>query len=219
MNHEIYTMNIEELPIPLIHIPRPPKKLYVIGNLPSSTTKMLTIVGTRNPTEYGESVVKTLISGLRGYNICIVSGLAIGIDCMAHRAALDAGIQTIAFPGSGLNQDVLYPKQNIGLANEIVNSGGALISELEPTTRSQNWTFPLRNRLMAGISQATLVIEAELPSGSLITSRLAHEYNRDVATVPGSIYSKSSDGTNWLLKNYATAITSSKDIVELLGLE
>lgn len=219
MNNEIYKIYDEQIPVSLKNIPQPPKQLYIKGNMPRDDSKILSIVGTRKPTEYGERIVKELILGLRGYNICIVSGLAIGIDGLAHRAAIDAGLQTIAFPGSGLDESVLYPKQHKKLADEIVYSGGALISELELTFPSQDWTFPLRNRLMAGISQATIVIEAGLPSGSLITSRLANEYGKDVGAVPGSIYSQKSDGPNWLLKNYAHPITSSADILELLGFE
>lgn len=219
MNNEIYKIYDEQIPVSLKNIPQPPKQLYIKGNMPRDDSKILSIVGTRKPTEYGERIVKELILGLRGYNICIVSGLATGIDGLAHRVAIDAGLQTIAFPGSGLDESVLYPKQHKKLADEIVYRGGALISELELTFPSQDWTFPLRNRLMAGISQATIVIEAGLPSGSLITSRLANEYSKDVGAVPGSIYSQKSDGPNWLLKNYAHPITSSADILELLGFE
>jgi DNA processing protein len=138
---------------------------------------------------------------------------------LAHRTAIDTGLQTIAFPGSGLNNDVLYPHNNRKLAQEIIYSGGALISEFEPNQKSALWTFPKRNRLMAGISHAVIVIEAELISGTLITSKLATDYNRDVGAVPGQIYSSLSDGPNMLISKGAKIIRSSKDILELLDME
>jgi DNA processing protein len=158
-----------------------------------------------------------LISGLRGYNICIVSGLALGIDSIAHRAALDAGLKTIAIPGSGLDSSVLYPSSHKQLAEKILQSGGAMLSEFEPKFRATPWSFPQRNRIMAGLSAAVLVIEAEIKSGTLITSKFATEYNRDVFTIPGSIFSKNSEGPNMLLRLGATPIRNSEDILEALG--
>lgn len=214
--NDIYTISGESIPPQLHEIPQPPLKLFVRGSLPKIGSKILCIVGAREYSEYGQGVVHRLISGLQHQNICIVSGLAKGIDGLVHKKALEFGIQTIAFPGSGLDENVLYPKQNIELSRDIVKSGGGLISELEPTSTARDWTFPLRNRLMAGISDATIVIEAKLPSGSLITTRLAHEYNRDVGAVPGDIRSALSNGPNWLLGNYAMPITCSQDILDIL---
>ncbi|MDQ5893595.1 MAG: processing protein, partial [Patescibacteria group bacterium] len=162
-------------------------------------------------------VCRKLILGLKGYTICIVSGLAIGIDGIAHRAALDAGLQTIAFPGSGLNATDLHPARHARLADEIVHSDGGLISEFEMNQKGAPWTFPRRNRLMAGISHATLVIEAELKSGTLITSKFATDYNRDVGAVPGQITSKLSEGPHMLIRLGATPITCSEDILEMLS--
>ena len=132
---------------------------------------------------------KHLIEGLRGYPIVIVSGLAYGADAAAHRAALEVGLPTVAVPGSGLDWDILYPRANVGLAREILKAGGALLSEEEPETKAADWTFPKRNRVMAGLSRATLIIEAKELSGSLITARLTVEYNRELLVVPGSIFS------------------------------
>jgi DNA processing protein len=162
---------------------------------------------------------QSLIFGLAGYPVVTVSGLAHGIDGIAHRAALEARLTTVAIPGSGLNEKVLYPAWHRDLAKKIVTEGGALLSEYEPETRAAKWTFPKRNRIMAGLSQAVLVIEAKKDSGSLITANLALDYNRDVAVVPGRIDSPMSAGPHLLLKSGATPITESADILELLGLK
>jgi DNA processing protein len=175
------------------------------------------VVGSRKYTNYGKEVVEKLIAGLKGYNICIVSGLALGIDSIAHRSALAAQLYTVAFPGSGLDENVLYPRSHKKLAREIVEHGGALISEFKVDQGPTDWTFPRRNRLMAGISHATLVIEAGLVSGTLITSRLATDYNRDVGAVPGSIFSPLSAGPHMLIRNGATPVTCVDDLLELLG--
>lgn len=217
---DIYILSEEEikLQIPLLkEIPQPPKKLHIKGMLPKEGSRVLCVVGSRRHSSYGEEACRKLISGLKGYNICIVSGLAIGIDGIAHRAALEAGLQTIAFPGSGLDQKILYPSQHSRLAEEMLFAGGGLISEFEMNQAGAHWTFPQRNRLMAGISHATLVIEAGLKSGTLITSKFATEYNRDVGAVPGQITSQLSEGPHMLIRIGATPITCSDDILEMLG--
>jgi len=219
MNLEIPIRELEknEFPPQLLEIPQPPEKLFIRGELPNKETKLLCVVGSRKYTPYGKEVCEKLIGGLRGYSICIVSGLALGIDAIAHRSAVDAGLKTIAVPGSGLNSKNLYPSSNLGLSEMIINSGGALLSEFEPNFRATTWSFPQRNRIMAGLSHAILIIEAEIKSGTLITSRLATEYNKDVLTIPGSIFSKNSEGPHMLLKLGATPITKSEDILEALG--
>ena len=152
------------------------------------------------------------------YPFVIVSGLALGIDAIAHNAALDNNILTIAVPGSGLDESVLYPASNRNLALKILKHGGALISELEPKAKAAPWTFPMRNRIMAGMSHAVLVIEAENKSGTRITARLATEYNREVFSVPGSIFSSVSEGCNELIREGATPITSARDILDYFHL-
>jgi DNA processing protein len=154
---------------------------------------------------------------LKGYPIVIVSGLALGIDSIAHKTALSVGLKTVAFPGSGLSDKVIYPRTNIFLAKEIIENDGCLISEFEPDFISTLYSFPQRNRLMAGISKAVLIIEAEEKSGTLITARLALDYNKDVLAVPGSAFSSNSNGTIWLIKQGATPVTKSEDILEALG--
>ncbi len=209
---------LDEFP-QLREIPQPPKSLRMRGSFDRiKNTKFVTIVGSRNFTSYGKNACISLIEGLRGQPVTIVSGLAIGIDSIAHKTALDVGLPTIAFPGSGLNWNVLYPAMHRGLAEEILNAGGAIISECTDDTRGAPWTFPRRNRLEAGISDITIIIEAEEKSGTLITARLATEYNKIVGSVPGPINSNSSRGANWLLRLGAIPITSSKDILEELGL-
>jgi DNA processing protein len=205
---------------PLLETPNPPSELYVWGKLPeiSSTTKVLTIIGARKYTSYGKEVCQELISGLRGTDTIIVSGLALGIDSIAHQAALAAGLATIALPGSGLSEKVLYPRSHLNLAKEIVAAGGALISEYPPEQASLPYMFPARNRLMAGLASYILVIEAQAKSGTLITAKLATDYNRDVLAVPGNIFSDTSAGPHLLIRLGATPICSASDLREALGL-
>jgi DNA processing protein len=148
-----------------------------------------------------------------------VSGLALGIDSIAHQAALNTGLKTIALPGSGLHPKVMYPRTNLRLAEEIIKNGGALLSEFEEKFKATTWSFPQRNRLMAGMSDAVLIVEAEEKSGTLITARLAMEYNRDVLVVPGDIFSRNSVGSNNLIKDGAIPIFNSEDILKHFGME
>lgn len=207
----------EEFPPLLREIPDPPEELFLEGELPAYDLIYLAIVGSRAATPYGREVTAHLIDGLRGLPVAIISGLAYGIDACAHRAALDNEILTIAVPGSGLDSSVLYPRAHVGLAEEIVHKGGALLSEFEPKQAAAPWTFPQRNRIMAGMTKATLVVEAKEKSGSLITARLAAEYNRDLLVVPGSIFSSESRGVHQFLRLGATPITSQNDLREALG--
>ena len=215
----IRELSQSEFPPRLMEIPQIPKKLFLAGELPGEDYKYLCVVGARKYTNYGAEVVKKLISGLAGQKIVIVSGLALGIDTLAHREALEAGLPTVAVPGSGLDSKVIYPSTNLKLAEKILEKGGALLSEFEPDFKATTWSFPQRNRIMAGLSHAILVIEAEKKSGTLITARMATDYNRDVLTVPGSIFSSTSEGPHLLLSLGATPITSSHDILVALGLD
>lgn len=203
---------------PLRHIPQPPKELWYIGNLPSPELRLLTVVGSRNYTTYGKQAVEELIGGLTGYPIGIVSGLALGVDGLAHEAALRAGLFTLAVPGSGLDESVLYPARHRKLARQILERGGGLMSELPPPTRAALWSFAQRNRIMAGLAKATLLIEASEKSGTLITARMAVDYNRELLVVPGSIFSKNSYGVHQFLKLGATPVTCAEDILYALGI-
>lgn len=215
---KIEVLKNKDFPPLLKEIPNVPKSLYIRGVVPDWSGKFLTVVGSRKYTQYGKEALEYLIAGLRGYPITIVSGLALGIDSIAHRAALGAGLRTIAVPGSGLDPKVLYPSSHKALAEKIIESGGCLLSEFEPMFKATMWGFPQRNRILAGIAHATLIVEAEIKSGTLITSKFATDYNRDVFTIPGSIFSKNSDGPHMLLRLGATPIRSSEDILEAFGL-
>ena len=209
----------KDFPKRLLEIPDCPKKLYIKGVLPPEDCKYLCVVGSRKYSEYGRQSIEKLIAGLRGYPVVIVSGLALGIDSIAHYSALSTGLKTIAVPGSGLDPKVLYPASHKQLADKIVETGGALISEFEPNFRATAYSFPQRNRIMAGLSDAVLVVEAELKSGTLITSKYATDYNRDVLTIPGSIFSATSAGPHMLIRLGATPITSSVELLESLGFD
>lgn len=208
-----------EFPPLLREIPQVPKELYVRGTLPDPELALLAVVGSRAYTTYGKQVVEHLIAGLKGYPIGIVSGLALGIDSLAHEAALKQGLYTLAVPGSGIDDNVLYPASHKPLARSILDHNGGLLSEFEPSFRATKWSFTQRNRIMAGISHATLVIEAQERSGTLITARMTADYNRELLVVPGSIFSKNSAGVHQFLKLGATPVTCAEDIVLALGLE
>lgn len=217
MNFPIRTLRKKEWPVLISEMNDPPLSLTVRGTLAPQEHKILTVVGSRAITTYGKEVTKKLIAGLRGYPITVVSGLAIGVDSAAHENALENNLHTISVPGSGIDDSVIYPARNKRLAHRILESGGALLSEFGPTFCATPWSFPARNRIMAGMSHAVLVIEARERSGTLITSRLATEYNRDVLTVPGSIFSASSAGPHMLIRLGAIPVTSSHDVLEALG--
>lgn len=218
--YPVHELKKKDFPPTLLEIPQKPEKLFLRGELPTNPDlKYLCVVGSRRYTNYGKEVCEKLISGLRGYPVVIVSGLAIGIDGIAHEAAMQAGLTTIAFPGSGLGVTSIHPQAHLGLAKKILDNGGAMMAEYEPDFKATQYSFPQRNRLMAGFSMAVLIIEAEIKSGTLITSRLATEYNKDVLTVPGNIFSKTSEGPHLLIRLGATPITSSAQLLEALGFE
>lgn len=203
----------------LTEIPDVPEELYVRGNPLPEHTKYLAVVGSRNYTNYGKQVVEYLISGLRGYPVSIISGLALGIDTLAHENALNAGLYTLAVPGSGIDDSVIYPSRNRGLARRILESGGGLMSEFEPDFTATQWSFPKRNRIMAGLAHAALLIEAGEKSGTLITARLTADYNRELLVVPGNIFSENSFGVHQFLKLGATPVTTPADILDVLGIK
>lgn len=208
----------EEYPEQLQVIDAAPDEMEIVGSMPAQH-KFLAIVGSRHNSDYGADACSTLIAGLAGYPIAIVSGLAIGIDSIAHEAALAAGLPTVAFPGSGLGQRALYPSSKRALARRIVESGGALVSPFPRDQKGALWTFPTRNELMAGISHAVLIVEAAKGSGTLITADHALEFGRDVLVVPGSIFSELSYGPHMLASRGATLVKSYRDILVALGFE
>jgi DNA processing protein len=192
-----------------------PPVLYVRGNIPSQDEPCLAVVGTRRPTIYGRQVTEEIVADLARSKITIASGLARGIDSIAHRATLDAGGKTMAVFASGL--DIVYPAENAKLAQAIMERG-ALISEHPLGVRSKAENFPLRNRIMSGLSLGVLVVEAGERSGALITAHQAVEQNRDVFAIPGSILSPASKGTNRLIQEGAKLVYNYTDILEELNL-
>jgi DNA processing protein len=218
MDDEIYEIPRKLYPETLLQQRYLPRKLYARGDFKNSPeTKYLCVIGARRFTEYGEDAVNRIISGLRGYPITIVSGLAIGIDSLAHKAALSAGLTTIAFPGSTLEWSGIQPRQHEGLARQIVKGGGTLLSPWKAAYDTGSWCFPARNRLMAAISHATLIIEAAKHSGSLMTAKYAEDLSRDIYAVPGSISSANSYGPHMLIRRGAACIRSSEDVLHELG--
>lgn len=208
---------LHEIPERLREISDPPKKLYLEGDLPKGEFKYLAVVGSRNFSTYGKAVCEEIISGLAGYPIVIISGLALGIDAIAHESALRHRLLTMALPGSGISEKAIAPRTNYLLSRKILQAGGCVMSEFEPETQAAIWTFPRRNRIMAGLCDAVLLIEAKEKSGTLITARLAMEYNRDVLVVPGEIFSENSRGTNKLLLDGAHPCLGAKQVLEMLG--
>ncbi len=217
MAYAIRQLRNEEFPLPLREIPEPPKALWLAGAPLEPDTVYLTVVGSRKYSAYGKEACEAIIAGLSGYDITIVSGLALGIDTIAHEAAMAAGLRTIAVPGSGLDPKILYPRQNVQLAKRIISEGGTLLSEFEPDFKATLYSFPMRNRIMAGLAQATLIVEAGEKSGTLITARLATDYNRDVLAIPGSMFSANAKGANKLIALGATPVASSADVLLALG--
>jgi len=195
-----------------------PKQLFVRGSLPKNHEMNFAIVGTRAASEYGKTLAFKIAQELSELGFNIVSGLALGIDTESHLGALEGNGKTIAVVGSAIDDNSIYPVSNLKLVKKIVASGGAVIGEYAPGTKSEIWFFPERNRIISGLSRGVLVVEAPEKSGALITARLALEQNRDVFAIPGSIFSKNSFGTNFLIKNGAKVVTSVDDILEELNL-
>jgi DNA processing protein len=204
-----------DYPAPLRDLPDPPRTLWCIGDIEILARPTVAIVGTRRSTMYGERITRELSGGLARAGACIVSGLARGIDGVAHAAALDAGGLTGAVLGTGV--DVCYPPSHRALYHRI-ESAGVLLSELPPGAHSHGGSFPQRNRLIAALAKLTIIVEAPVESGALITGTAAQELNREVAVVPGPIDSPQSEGSNLLLRDGAHPITSVADALSLVGL-
>lgn len=211
--YAIVTLADPDYPQLLRQIPDPPLFLYTHGRLESSPAK-LAMVGSRNATDYGMTTTKSLSGTLASLGLTIVSGMARGIDTAAHEGALAVGGKTIAILGSGLER--IYPAENKGLFQRISESG-AIVSEFPLMTEPEAHNFPIRNRIISGMTLGTVVVEATKNSGSLITARLAVEQNREVFAVPGSIQSFKSMGTHTLIKQGAKLVEHAQDIVEELA--
>jgi DNA processing protein len=208
----------EDWPRELLEIPGPPERLWIRGKMPPHDARRLAVVGSRALSGYGREACERLVAGLAGYPVCVVSGLALGADACAHRAALSAGLHTIAIPGSGLDDSVIGPRANLGLAKDILAAGGALLSENEPLALPHKGSFPSRNRIMAGLSHAVLMIEAGPDSGTLITARLASEYGRDLLAIPHRIGDAHGYGPHRFLRLGAALVAEPAHILEALGI-
>lgn len=216
INVHVMTIKEKEYPPLLKEIYSPPALLYVKGTIPENLDFMVAVVGTRKMTSYGRQITPEIVRDLARMHIVIVSGLALGIDALAHQSCLEAGGQAVAVLGCGL--DNVYPVTNCRLAEEVVRHG-ALISEYPLGAQPLKQHFPARNRIISGLSRGVLVIEGGEDSGSLITARCALEQNREVMAVPGNINSQTSRGPNQLIKMGAKVVTSAEDVLETLDLK
>lgn len=210
----LITMDDEEYPILLKEIHNPPSILYKRGQYDWNSKPIITIVGSRHCTPYGERVALKFANELVSSGFCVASGLAFGIDAAAHKGALEAHGPTIAVLGNSLDDASIAPRTHLPLAQNILQHQGALLSEYPPLTNATPSTFPARNRILAGISQGTIVVESASKSGSLITARFALEFGREVFAVPGSIFSEASAGPHELIRKGAKITGSIKDILE-----
>jgi len=216
---EIKTVSVEDKNYPALlkKISNPPKILYLRGKLLPNEI-CFSVVGTRRFSFYGRQIALEIAGDLAEAGLVIVSGLAPGIDTFSHQSTLKKGKRTIAVLGTGLDEKSIYPQSNLKLSREIVEQGGALISEYPPGTRGTHFTFPQRNRIISGFSLGTLVIEGKIKSGSLITANFAFSQKRKVFAVPGSIYSLNSKGCHYLIKKGARLAESANDILQELKL-
>jgi DNA processing protein len=208
----------EDYPKNLKEIYDPPFLLYYKGNTKCLNGFNIAIVGARKPTSYGRQVASLIAEGLAQNGIAIVSGMAFGIDAIAHETAVKNNGQTIGVLGSGIDEKSFYPKQNLRLMDEIINKNGIIISEYPAGVASLPQNFPHRNRIISGISLGTVVVEAAAKSGSLITARFALDQNREIFAVPGNIFSDVSAGPNNLIKMGAKPVSSAKDVLDALSL-
>lgn len=220
-DRQVVTLGDKGYPPSLLNIADPPLMLYMMGSLVSADAALpeasacLAIVGSRNPTPQGEINARQFAKAFGASGMCVVSGLAMGVDGAAHDGALLGGGTTIAVVGTGL--DRVYPKKHLELAHRIAASG-MIVSEFPLGTPPISSNFPKRNRIISGLSQGTLVIEAALKSGSLITARMATEQGKDVFAIPGSIHSPQSRGCHWLIKQGAKLVENAEDVLEELKL-
>ena len=214
IKNEIQIIGVQDRKYPqqLKHIYNPPITLYVKGNISILNEKnAIGIVGTRKCSEYGRKIALEISEYLSKNNMNIVSGLAKGIDTWSHIGSLKGNGKTIAVLGSGLNE--FYPKENIGLAREIIKNGGTIISEYTLGIKPERLNFPARNRIISGLSNKIVIVEASKKSGSIITADYALEQGKDIYVIPGNITSKNSEGSNELIKEGANIITKYEDLL------
>jgi len=217
---DIRKITIEDKSYPklLKEIKNAPKILYYRGSLPQAEENCFAIVGTRLYSTYGKQLALEIAGDLAGTGLTIVSGLAPGIDAFCHQATVEQGKRTIAVLGTGLDEKSIYPQSNLKLVEKILEIGGCLISEYPPGTRGTQFTFPQRNRMVAGLSLGVLVVESKIKGGALITAEWAKRYKRKVFAVPGSVYSSNSKGCHYLIKQGAKLAENANDILKELNI-
>jgi len=213
---QLITIDNDVFPIALKHIASPPALLLVRGELKESDWPSVSAVGSRKISQYGKRALGKILTPVAQNKITIVSGLAYGADALAHQTALENGARTIAVLGNGI--DAIYPTQNELLAQQIIKNG-AIVSEFLPNTKARPEYFPMRNRIVAGLSQGTLIAEAALRSGSLITAKYANDFGREVFAIPGEIFNPNAAGTNQLLRDGAHCALSGQQILDTLGIK
>jgi DNA processing protein len=217
-NIKLITLEDKDYPFILKQIYDPPITLFVKGNLEAcNLEKCLAVVGSRKASHYIKQVLKKIIMDLKEQDITIISGMAAGVDLCAHSSALEAGLKTIACLGSGF--DNVYPVTNKIIFDKIIENQGAVLSEYFPEEKAAPWKFPRRNRVISGLSKGTLVAEAGLNSGALITAKLCIDQGRELMCIPGMITNPNTEGTHKLIKEGAGVVTSAEDILHLLGWE
>jgi len=205
----------DDYPQRLLNCFDPPSMLFYKGTAGLNASKVVAIVGTRNNTEYGKYFTEKLVKALSRFDLIIISGLAFGIDSIAHKSSLKYGIPTIGVVGHGL--DTIYPEENANLAKQMIRDGG-LLTEFRSNTKPDKHNFPSRNRIVAGMCDATVVIETGVKGGSVITANLANTYNKDVFAYPGRITDSKSAGCNHLIKNNkAILLTDAEQLIEAMG--
>jgi DNA processing protein len=208
----------KEYPRRLLNCYDSPTLLFYKGNADLNASKIIAIIGTRKHTEYGKHQTEKLIAELSSQHILVVSGMAFGIDAIAHKAAVKNELPTVGVLGHGLDQ--IYPPENSTLAKDMVRDGGGLLTEFRSNTKPDKHNFPTRNRIVAGMSDATIVIETGERGGSMITAELANGYNKDVFALPGRVNDSKSAGCNFLIRNNkAMLLTDAEQIIEIMGWE
>ena len=221
MNYDIKQISIEDenYPESLKKISDAPKTLYYRGDFFKENEICFAVVGTRNPTDYGKRVAMQIVGELVDAGLTIISGMAPGIDTLAHKVCVEKGKRTIAVLGTGLDEKSIYPQENLGLAKKIIETGGCLISELSPGSPGLKFNFPKRNRIVSGLSLGVLIVEAKEKSGSLITANYAKKQGKKVFAVPGQIFTSNAKGTNRLIKEGAILTESAEDVLKNLEIE
>lgn len=211
-------LTADDYPKRLLHCYDPPTLLFYRGSANLNTSKIISIIGTRSNSDYGKMMTEKILASLAPHQPLVVSGLAYGIDAIAHKQSLKQQLPTVAVLAHGL--DKIYPSQHTALAKEMIAEGGGILTEFRKDTKPDRHNFPERNRIVAGMCDATIVIETGIKGGSMITANLAYSYNRDVFAIPGKTTDSKSEGCNYLIQsNKAVLIRSGEDIIEQMNWE